>query len=451
MAVYLTALLATVSCCSGVVLGTKLKFKDCDQVRQAGYIESGIYTLWRDDSNSFKVRCHHEPSNSYTFNQQRVDDSVNFTQPWRLYQYGFGNINGNYWAGLNTIYYLASKGHNVLSVDMLDWNNTYKFTRYSHFYLTDQEQYTLSIGGYSGNVHDDLSYNNGRRFATYDKPDTYRCAKNQHGGWWYWYCTYALPNGKYYYNGSYPPDPSGRWFDGIFWSNWTGFLVVWAYKDRKEFPLRQSSFIQSTSADHTQPDDMVCKIATYLTLLLAIVHCQHEANNSFTLIQRRVDGSVNFAQPWHIYQTGFGSENSNYWAGLNTIYYLTYTGHNVLSITMQDWNNNIRTARYSHFKLQDSYSYTLSIGGYSGNVPDDLSHNNNMRFATYDKPDIHHCATNQHAGWWYNYCTNALPNGKYYYYGPYPPSGGWYDGIYWSDWLGYNYSLKYISMTLSTS
>ena len=83
-----------------------------------------------------------------------------------------------------------------------------------------------------------------------------------------------------------------------------------------------------------------------------------------------------------------------------------------------------------------------------GNVYDDMAFGNGMRFATFDYYDPNQCAVNQKAGWWYNYCSYALPNGVYYHGGPYTPSGSFYDGIYWKDWLGYGYSLKFITMTL---
>lgn len=41
------------------------------------------------------------------------------------------------------------------------------------------------------------------------------------------------------------------------------------------------------------------------------------------MIQRRVDGRENFNRLWHDYVAGFGSSQADYWAGLNSIYYLT--------------------------------------------------------------------------------------------------------------------------------
>ena len=118
---------------------------------------------------------------------------------------------------------------------------------------------------------------------------------------------------------------------------------------------------------------------------------------------------------------------------------------------MQDWHGNNRSVRYGHFSVSPAPYFQLNIYGFQGNVPDDLSHNNGMNFATYDRPDPNQCAAHQGGGWWYNYCTFALPTGRYYHGGPYTPTGGYYDGIYWKDWLGYGYSLKFISMTLSNA
>ena len=81
-------------------------------------------------------------------------------------------------------------------------------------------------------------------------------------------------------------------------------------------------------------------------------------------------------------------------------------------------------------------------------MPDDLSYQSGNYFFTYDAPDQHGCAVNMHGGWWYYYCAYAHLNGVFYR-GKYSPSpSGFYDGIYWKDWTGFDYSLKYVSMTL---
>lgn len=127
------------------------------------------------------------------------------------------------------------------------------------------------------------------------------------------------------------------------------------------------------------------------------------------------------------------------------------TGNTILTINLQDWAGNNKNARYSHFQLIDSTSYTLRIGGYSGDAGDSMSHNDNMAFATQDKPDRNYCAVHQQGGWWFNYCTYAFLTGKYYYGGPYTPSGSYFDGIYWYSWGGYSYSMKFAQMMVSNN
>ncbi|XP_005102272.1 angiopoietin-related protein 6 [Aplysia californica] len=180
------------------------------------------------------------------------------------------------------------------------------------------------------------------------------------------------------------------------------------------------------------------------------VPCEFRGGNAYALILQRVHGSISFTQSWGAYETGFGSPSSDYWIGLATIYALTLQGNNKLQINTQDWSGTAKNGLYNYFSLEERNTrYRLHVGGYHGTLIDDLSYHNNMPFSTVDAPDPYGCAAGTKAGWWYNYCAYALPTGIYYIGGPYRPSGSMYDGIYWKDWHGYDYSLKYISMTLS--
>ena len=124
-------------------------------------------------------------------------------------------------------------------------------------------------------------------------------------------------------------------------------------------------------------------------------------------------------------------------------------GRMKLEIQVQDWSYNTRTNTYEYVIVgAENQGYWLNIGRAFGQLVDDMNFSNNTRFATFDHPDAHSCAINQKAGWWYNYCSYALLNGVYHYGGKYVPTTAFYDGIYWKDWYGYDYSLKYVTMTL---
>ncbi|KAK3780103.1 hypothetical protein RRG08_036630 [Elysia crispata] len=180
--------------------------------------------------------------------------------------------------------------------------------------------------------------------------------------------------------------------------------------------------------------------------------CEFRDGNAFTVILRRVDSSVTFIQPWSVYEAGFGNPQGNYWAGLANIYHLTNTGYQKgLQINMQDWAGVNHNAVYRFFRLNERNTrYRLNVAGYSGTLPDDLQYQNNMPFSTYDAPDPYGCAANMYAGFWYNYCAYFLPTGRYYTSPYYTPAGTMYDGIFYKDWHDYNYSLKFVSWTVTS-
>ena len=125
-------------------------------------------------------------------------------------------------------------------------------------------------------------------------------------------------------------------------------------------------------------------------------------------------------------------------------------GNNFLRIDLTDWSGQSRYATYHPFNvLPQANYYQMFAGGYSGNVPDDLGYQSGNYFFTYDAPDQYGCAANMHGGWWYYYCAYAHLNGVYYHQAKYNPNpSGFYDGVYWKDWHGFDYSLKFVSMTL---
>nr|UCK81473.1 fibrinogen domain-containing type 1 protein 1 [Arenicola marina] len=179
------------------------------------------------------------------------------------------------------------------------------------------------------------------------------------------------------------------------------------------------------------------------------VLCQHNETATSTVIQRRYNGKENFNRPWNDYKMGFGSPQADYWIGLDTIHHLTWQGGNSLQLHLQEWGGSSAVMTYSDFQVSDeSTRYRVYVSGAYGALSDDLGYNNGMVFSTYDRPDAYNCAINQNAGWWFNYCTYTSPNGKYYR-GRYRLNPrGFYDGIYYKDWLGYDYSMQHTAMVL---
>jgi hypothetical protein len=87
----------------------------------------------------------------WTVFQRRLDGSVDFYRGWQDYKQGFGDINGEYWLGLDKIHRLTIASQNKLRIDMEDWSGNKKYAEYDSFAVTNETQkYQLSLGTYSG-------------------------------------------------------------------------------------------------------------------------------------------------------------------------------------------------------------------------------------------------------------------------------------------------------------
>ncbi|KAJ8285713.1 hypothetical protein GJAV_G00030080 [Gymnothorax javanicus] len=199
-------------------------FRDCLQALEEGHGTSGIYLVKPENANRLmQVWCdqRHDPG-GWTVIQRRQDGSVNFFRNWETYKQGFGNIDGEYWLGLDNIYWLTNQGNYKLLVTLEDWSGRKVFAEYASFRLeSEAELYKLRVGRYHGNAGDSLTWHNGKRFTTLDRDNdvyTGNCAHYQKGGWWYNSCAHSNLNGVWYRGGHY----RSRYQDGVYWAEFRG-------------------------------------------------------------------------------------------------------------------------------------------------------------------------------------------------------------------------------------
>ncbi|XP_073697815.1 microfibril-associated glycoprotein 4-like [Garra rufa] len=154
------------------------------------------------------------------------------------------------------------------------------------------------------------------------------------------------------------------------------------------------------------------------------VYCQmisegkDEDKGQWTVIQRRMDGSVNFYRPWNQYKRGFGNVESEYWLGLENMYQLTRNRKYMLRVDLEDFAGRKGFALYSSFSVDcETDGYKLHVSGFKdGGAGDSLTHHNNQKFTTFDKDqDIHekNCARLYLGAFWYAGCYHANINGVY--------------------------------------
>ena len=125
--------------------------KNCAELYKSGQRINGVYTIDRDDSGAFDVFCDQTTAGGgWTVFQKRLDGSVDFSRGWADYKRGFGNLNGEFWLGLDKINRLT-KAKKRLRVDLEDTQGKTANAEYDIFAVSsERNNYKLSLGTYSG-------------------------------------------------------------------------------------------------------------------------------------------------------------------------------------------------------------------------------------------------------------------------------------------------------------
>ncbi|KAL9985715.1 hypothetical protein ACROYT_G008153 [Oculina patagonica] len=201
---------------------TKAK-KNCAELYKSGERISDVYTIDPDGSGAFDVFCDQTTAGGgWTVFQKRIDGSVDFYRGWADYKRGFGNLNGEFWLGLDKIHRLTKTTKNRLRVDLKDTAGKTAYAEYDMFAVTSERtKYQLSLGTYSGKAGDSLSGHRGYPFSTKDQDnDVYsggNCAVMYKGAWWYTKCHGSNLNGVYHHGAH------KSYADGVNWHAWKGY------------------------------------------------------------------------------------------------------------------------------------------------------------------------------------------------------------------------------------
>ena len=162
------------------------------------------------------------------------------------------------------------------------------------------------------------------------------------------------------------------------------------------------------------------------------------------VIQRRINGSVDFYLNWTDYVNGFGDLEGEFWYGLENIHCLTTREDVELRIELGNGTVPSIVWTYQLFKVggaDTNYQLTIGQGTGVGGTFDAMAYHNKQAFSTRDRDHDaitgDNCAEVYGGAWWYEGCHRANLNGKYVYHRPanfsgsYAPGSNrlsWYDG-----------------------
>lgn len=147
------------------------------------------------------------------------------------------------------------------------------------------------------------------------------------------------------------------------------------------------------------------------------VSCESDIENGgWTVIQRRLDGSVNFQRSWNNYRDGFGDLKGEFFIGLEKLHKLTKAQPQELYVYLEKVDYSTSYYRFNDFIIgSEEEGYMLKS---VRDNPLQEYWNIGSKFTTFDRDNDKYwwgnCAKEFGGGWWFGSCKLDLKKNEYF-------------------------------------
>jgi len=165
--------------------------------------QSKVYGI-KPENTEIDVYCDLRNENEgWIVIQKRNERLLNFNQNWENSKNGFGDLNGEFWLGLENIHQLTKNKDMILRVDLIDTDDNELYVQYENFYIGDETlNYVFLASGHSGQIGDIFNEGKytamGQSFTTFDRDNDKldeNCAVKYPSAWWHKDCFRTNLNG----------------------------------------------------------------------------------------------------------------------------------------------------------------------------------------------------------------------------------------------------------------
>ncbi|XP_056416152.1 fibrinogen-like protein 1-like protein [Hyla sarda] len=180
--------------------------KDCSEVPR--YKDSGVYIIRPTGLHPLIVYCDMttESGGWIVIQRNSFNSEITWDESWSTYKYGFGNVEKDYWLGLEYLHHITKQKVYQVRFVILDNKDEEKYADYNLFSVEDEANgYRVRLGSYRGTAGDAMSSiqagttHDNMKFTSKDKDqDIYsaNCAASNGGAWWYAACFASKLNNK---------------------------------------------------------------------------------------------------------------------------------------------------------------------------------------------------------------------------------------------------------------
>ena len=163
-------------------------------------VPTGVYKMSIGTFATANVHCDMTTDNGgwIVIQRNRKNSQLSFDKNWREYEEGFGDLNKDFWAGLELMHILIQRSQWEMRVDYQKNDKTWSYLLYNEFSVRNAtEEYLLNVGGFTGVGKDCFAWHNGMKFSTFDNDNdkhSGNCAAWRKSGWWYNGCRHININ-----------------------------------------------------------------------------------------------------------------------------------------------------------------------------------------------------------------------------------------------------------------
>ena len=157
-------------------------------------VPTGVYKMSMGTFATANVYCDMTTDGGgwIVIQRNRKNSQLSFNKNWREYEEGFGDLNKDFWAGLELMHTLTQRGQWEMRVDYQFNNKTWSHLHYNQFSVGNtNEEYPLTVEGFTGVGINWFYHHNMRKFSTPDNDNdkwNYNCAAYHKNGWWHDSC-----------------------------------------------------------------------------------------------------------------------------------------------------------------------------------------------------------------------------------------------------------------------